>query len=46
MNIKMEISKDNSDSRVANMIIQGLNMGVISMTKKIGDYEKKADKDM
>ena len=46
MNIKMEISKDNSDSRVANMIIQGLNMGVISMTKKIEDYNKKADKDI
>ena len=46
MNIKMEISKDNSDSREANMIIQGLNMGVISMTKKIEDYDKKADKDI
>ena len=46
MNIKMEIMKDNSDSRVANMIIQGLNMGVISMTKKIEDYDKKADKDI
>lgn len=46
MNIKMEMMKDNSDSRVANMIIQGLNMGVISMTKKIKDYEKKENKDI
>lgn len=46
MNIKKEMMKDNSDSRVANMIIQGLNMGVISMTKKIEDYEKKCDKDI
>ena len=28
------------------VIIQGLNMGVISMTKKIEDYDKKADKDI
>lgn len=46
MNISMEMMKDNSDSRVANMIIQGLNMGIISMTKKIDDYNKKCDKEI
>ena len=36
--------KDNSDSRVADMIIKGLNMGVIDLGKKIEDFKDKADK--
>lgn len=44
MGIKMEIMKDNSDSRVADMIIKGLNMGVIDLDKKIEDFKDKADK--
>lgn len=46
MGINMEMIKDNSDSRVAGMLIQGLTMGTIEMTKKIEDYEKTADKDV
>ena len=46
MGINMEMLKDNSDSRVASMIMQGLTMGTIEMTKKIEDYEKKIDKDI
>ena len=46
MGIKMEIMKDNSDSRVADMIIKGLNMGVINLDKKINDFKDKADKDI
>ena len=44
MGIKMEMIKDNSDSRVADMIIKGLNMGVIDLGKKIEDFKDKADK--
>lgn len=44
MGIKMEMMKDNSDSRVADMIIKGLNMGVIDLGKKIEDFKDKADK--
>ena len=44
MGINMEMIKDNSDSRVAGMLIQGLTMGTIEMTKKIEDYEKTTDK--
>ena len=46
MGIKMEMLKDNSDSRVASMLIQGLTMGVIEMEKKIQEYDKKVDKDV
>lgn len=44
--INMEVMKDNSDSRIANMLIQGLNMGVISVTKKINDFKGDANKDI
>lgn len=36
-----EFMKDNSDSKIAEMLIQGYNMGIIDITKKI----KKCDKD-
>lgn len=44
MGIKMEMMKDNSDSRVSDMIIKGLNMGVIDLEKKLEDFKDKADK--
>lgn len=46
MGINMEMLKDNSDSRVASMLIQGLTMGTVEMTKKIADYTKTAEKDV
>ena len=44
--INMEMLKDNSDSRVASMLIQGLTMGTVEMTKKIDDYTKTAEKNV
>ena len=35
----MEVLKDNSDSRIAGMLIQGLTMGVINITKNIDKYK-------
>lgn len=46
MGIKMEITKDNSDSRVAQMLIQGLTMGSINATKKIDDYKNIIDREI
>lgn len=46
MGIKMELMKDNSDARIADMLIKGLTMGSIEMSKKIDDYEKIVDKDI
>ena len=44
--INMEIMKDNSDSRIADMLIQGLTMGVLNVTKKIDTYKNDANKDI
>ena len=46
MGIKMEMLKDNSDARIADMLIKGLTMGTIDMNKKIDNYEKIVDKDI
>lgn len=42
--INMEVVKDNSDSAIASMLIEGLNMGKIEMEKKIENFEKIASK--
>ena len=46
MGIKMEMLKDNSDARIADMLIKGLTMRTIDMNKKIDNYEKIVDKDI
>lgn len=46
MGIKMEMLKDNSDARIADMLIKGLTMGTIDMNKRIDNYEKIVDKDI
>lgn len=46
MGIKMEMLKDNSDARVADMLTKGFTMGVVDLTKKIKSYEKEADKEI
>lgn len=35
MNIKKEVNQDNSDSAIADMVIQGISMGNIEMEKSI-----------
>ena len=44
--INMEVMKDNSDSRLADMLIQGLTMGVLNVTKKIDTYKGDAKKEV
>ena len=44
--INMEVMKDNSDSRLADMLIQGLTMGVLNVTKKIDAYKGDAEKEV
>ncbi len=46
MGINMNVMKDNSDSKMAEMILQGLTMGIVEMEKKIKDYEDEVDKDV
>lgn len=43
MGMKMEVIKDNSDARIADMLIKGFTMGVLEMEKKIERF-KDADK--
>lgn len=44
--MKMEVMKDNSDSKMADMLIRGNTMGVIEIEKNIKKFEDKVDKDI
>ena len=44
MGIAMETMKDNSDSAIASMVIEGLTMGIVEMETKIESYKKIVDK--
>ena len=44
MGIKKEVRNDNSDSSMADMLIQGIAMGSIDMEKKIKNYDEEVDK--
>ena len=44
MSINKEMMNDNSDANIADMLIQGLTMGNLELTKHIDNYEKTADK--
>ncbi len=39
MSSNKEFAKDNSDSHIADMLIQGYNMGIIDITKKLKKYK-------
>lgn len=45
MGTNMNVMMDNSDSKIAEMIIQGLTMGIIEMEKKIEEYKENVNKD-
>lgn len=42
----MEVDKDNSDSKIADILTRGFVMGKINLEKKIESYEKETDKDV
>ena len=44
MSIKKEVKSDNSDSAVADLLIQGVAMGTLSMEKKLKQYKGDANK--
>lgn len=46
MGTKMEMMKDNSDARIADMLTKGFTMGVVDITKRIDNYKDDADKDI
>lgn len=44
MGISKEVKEDNSDSAIADLLIQGISMGSIEMEKKISAYQDQVDK--
>lgn len=44
--INLEMLKDNSDARVADMLTKGFTMGNLDITKKIDMYASDTDKDI
>ncbi|MBQ3142198.1 MAG: hypothetical protein IJB82_01685 [Bacilli bacterium] len=42
--MQLEIDKDNSDSKIAEILSRGFIMGVTGLKKKISDYEKEASR--
>lgn len=46
MGINITVIKDNSDTKIAEMLIQGLTMGTIEMEKKIDTYKEEVNKNI
>lgn len=46
MGMNMEMMKDNSDARVADMLTKGFTMGNVDIFKKIDRFEGDADKEI
>ena len=44
--IKMDVRKDNSDSKISDILIQGLVMGIVYISKRINDFKDEANKDI
>ncbi len=44
MGIKREVIMDNSDSAIAEMLIEGFTMGNLELSKLIDSYKDQADK--
>ena len=46
MKMNKDVKKDNSDSKISDIIIQGLVMGIIDINKRIDNYKKEVNKDV
>ena len=46
MKMRKDVRKDNSDSKISDIIIQGLVMGVIDLNKKIDNYKNEVSKEV
>lgn len=44
--MKMEVNNDNSDSKIANILITGFTMGNIDIESKIKNYKKETNKEI
>lgn len=46
MSSSAEFARDNSDSHIADMLIQGYNMGIIDITKKVKKYKSELSEEV
>lgn len=46
MKMKKDVKKDNSDSKISDIVIQGLVMGVIDINKRLDSYRNEVSKDL
>ena len=46
LGMNMELMKDNSDARIADMLTKGFTMGNVDISKKIDRFQDNADKDI
>lgn len=46
MSMKMEMMRDNSDARVADMLIKGFTMGNVDISKRIDRFKEDCDKEI
>lgn len=44
--VRMEVNKDNSDSKLASILIRGFTMGNVDIEAKIKSYKKETSKDI
>ncbi len=44
--VRVNVKNDNSDSKISDIVIQGLVMGIVDISKRIDDFEKEANKDI
>ena len=46
MGIKKEVKTDNSDSAIAHMLTEGVNLGILDIETKVKNYKDCVDKDV
>lgn len=46
MGIKIKMIKDNSDGRIADMLVKGMTMGIVDITKRLDNLGEEADKEV
>lgn len=46
MKMRKDVDKDNSDSKISDIIIQGLVMGIIDINKRLDNYKNEVNKEL
>lgn len=46
MKLKKDVKNDNSDSKISDIVIQGLVMGIIDINKRLDDYRDIVEKEI